>query len=68
MDPLAKLLRDLFLPHLYHNQPDPNRTVEVTVVDNKRISVITRPDGTQFKVVATQPCVAEKYGTAKIYY
>ena len=72
MDPLAKLRRDLFLTDLYRNQPDPDRTVEVTVVGNERISIITRPDGTQFKVVATQPRpgVAEKYGgaTAKIYY
>lgn len=68
IDPLAKLLQDIFLTDKYRNFPDPDRTITtVTTVDNKRISTITRPDGSQFQVIASVPKVGHR-STARIVY
>lgn len=68
MDAVAKLLRDLFLNDKHRNQPNPDRTITTTVVGTERVSVITRPDGSTFKVVATQPTLDKKKRNAYIVY
>lgn len=42
------------------NQPVPGRTIHVTVTKKHRVSVITRPDGTQFTVIADTPSPGKK--------
>ena len=68
IDPLTRLLAAIFLPEKFRNQPDPDRTITtVTTVDNQRISTITRPDGTQFQVIASLPG-SRRPGNARIIY
>ena len=61
-------IADLLMNDLYRNFPDPNRTVDVVVVNGERISTITRADGTVFQVIASQPSPGKAGGTARIVY
>jgi hypothetical protein len=63
---VSNLVTALLLDDL--NQPDPNRTITVQVVNGERISTVTRADGTQFQVVVSQPTPGKAGGTARIVY
>lgn len=68
MNALEQLLADVLLNDPYRNVPNPDRTIETTVIGQERISTITRPDGSQFQVVASVPTPKKAGGTARIIY
>ena len=68
MNALEQLLADVLLNDPYRNVPNPDRTIETIVIGQERISTITRPDGSQFQVVASVPTPKKAGGTARIIY
>lgn len=68
MNALEQLLADVLLNDPYRNVPNPDRTIETIVIGKERISTITRPDGSQFQVVASVPTPKKAGGTARIIY
>lgn len=63
-----RLLRDLLLNGLYRNQPDPNRTITTEVIGRERISTVTRPDGSTFRVIAEVSTPRRAGSAARIEY
>lgn len=39
----------------HQNQPVPGRTIVTEVIDGQRVSLVTRPDGSTFTVIADVP-------------
>ena len=68
MDWLEELLMKVLLDEPRHNHLPEGRTISTKVVGKKRISVITRPDGSTFKVTAALPRTGAKSGPVKIEY
>lgn len=49
----------------HQNQPVPGRTIVTEVIDGRRVSLVTRPDGSTFTVIADVPRPG-KWGSGKM--